>query len=125
MVIPINNTLPNKNNFSFDKYTKPNLLKLNELKLQTVNIKKFPLVKVINFLPKKNSLFETVLVSVNDELVNQFLQKKLNFTDINKKMLKILQLKEFLKYKNKTPNKVEDILELSNYVRSKIISKSI
>jgi len=68
---------------------------------------------------------ETVLVSVNDELVNQFLQKKLNFTDINKKMFKILQLKEFLKYKNKTPNKVEDILELSNYVRSKIISKSI
>ena len=65
------------------------------------------------------------MVSVNDELVNQFLQKKLNFTDINKKMFKILKRKEFLKYKNKIPNKIEDILELSNYVRSKIISKSI
>ncbi len=125
MVIPINNTLSNNINFSLDGYNKLNFSKLNDLKLQTVNLKKFPLVKVINFLPKNNSLFETVVVSVNDELVNQFLQKKLNFTDINKKMIKILKQKEFLKYKNKIPKKVEDILELSNYVRSKIISKSI
>ncbi len=125
MIIPINNTLPNNMNLSMDKYNKLNLLKLNQLKLQTIDVKKFPLVNVINYLPKNNSLFETVVVSVNDELVNQFLQKKLNFTDINKKMFKILKRKEFLKYKNKIPNKIEDILELSNYVRSKIISKSI
>ncbi len=125
MIIPINNTLSNNINLSLDGYNKLNFSKLNDLKLQTVNLKKFPLVKVINFLPKNNSLFETVVVSVNDELVNQFLQKKLNFTDINKKMIKILKQKEFLKYKNKIPKKVEDILELSNYVRSKIISKSI
>ncbi len=125
MIIPINNTLSNNINLSLVGYNKLNFSKLNDLKLQTVNLKKFPLVKVINFLPKNNSLFETVVVSVNDELVNQFLQKKLNFTDINKKMIKILKQKEFLKYKNKIPKKVEDILELSNYVRSKIISKSI
>ena len=40
-------------------------------------------------------------------------------------MNKILNMREFIKYKNRFANKTDDILELSNYVRSKIISKSI
>ena len=36
--------------------------------------------------PEKNSLFETVLVSANDELVNLYLNKKISFNDLQKKL---------------------------------------
>ena len=81
--------------------------------------------KFYQYLPKKNSLFETVVVSANDELVKQFLNKKINFREISSKLLKILKKKEFLKYKKIYPKNVNDILFLSNYVRSKISSKGI
>ena len=45
-------------------------------------MKKFPFVKIINSLPEQNSLYETVLVSANDELVKQFLEKKIKFTEL-------------------------------------------
>ena len=125
MKIPIMNTLYNKNNFINLSTSKLNISKLNNLKLSKLNLKKFPLAKLIDKLPKKNSLFETVLVSANDEFVNQFLENKIKFIDINYKMKKILNMREFIKYKNRFANKTDDILELSNYVRSKIISKSI
>ena len=125
MKIPIMNTLYNKNNFINLPKSNLNISKLNNLKLDKVNIKKFPLVGLITKLPKKNSLFETIIVSANDELVGQFLSKQIKFTDINNKMKKILKMKEFSKYKNIFAKKTDDILKLSDYVRFKIISKSI
>ncbi len=125
MTIPIKNTLYD-NNKMLNAY--PSFLeisKLNNLNLEKISNKRFPLVEIIKRLPNRNSLYETVIVSANDELVNQFLTKKVNFTEINLKMKKILNKKEFIKYKKKYPNKIDDILNLSNYVRSKIISKSI
>ena len=76
-------------------------------------------------IPDQNSLFDTVVVSANDSLVDKFLNKEINFTDISKNLLSFLQRKEFLKYKKKYPKKVNDILNLSNYVRFKINSKGI
>ena len=51
---------------------------LNNLDFRNVNPKKFPLVKILKILPKNTSLFETILVSINDKLVDLFLNKKLN-----------------------------------------------
>ena len=50
--------------------------KLNKLELSKVNLKRFPSIKILKHLPTKLSLFETVLVSANDELVIIF--KKTN-----------------------------------------------
>ena len=47
--------------------------KMNDLDFQKVDYKKFPVVKLISLLPYRHSLFETVLVSANDDLVNNFL----------------------------------------------------
>ena len=99
--------------------------KLNNLDLQKINKNKFPMTKILKILPNKSSLFETVIVSVNDELVNLFLKNKIKFTDISKKLLQIINSKEFSKYKQISPQKVSQILELNNYVRLKINSKSI
>jgi len=124
MSIPIFNTLYNNSKKKI-KCNKLNLNILNDLKLNKINIQKFPLVKILKKLPKKPSLFETVLVSTNDELVNLFLNKDIKFTDISKFFLKIINLKEFNKYKTKTPTKISEILKLNNYVRLKINSKSV
>ena len=124
MKIPIFNTL----NVNFKKKIKTNKIdisRLNDLSLKKIDIRKFPLTKILSILPEKSSLFETVIVSANDELVKLFLKNKIKFTDINKKLLLILKNKEFNKYKRFTPKNISQIIKLNNYVRLKINPKSI
>ena len=122
MKIPIFNTLYQK----YNKYIKSNsidIFKLNKLNFNNVSLKRYPMVKILKILPKKNSLFETVIVSANDTLVNLFLDKKIKFVDLYNHLIKFINRNEFLKYKNKTPENIEDIVELHHYVRSKILKK--
>ena len=83
------------------------------------------MVKLLNFLPSKQSLFETVIVSANDTLVELFLNNKIKFIDIQKKLFKIINKKKFLKFKKKYPKKIQDIVKLNNYVRLKTLKNSI
>ena len=125
MKIPIFNSLYYKNNKN-NKNIKSNsidILKLNKLNLNNVDLKRYPMVNILKILPKKNSLFETVIVSANDMLVNLFLNKKISFVDLYNQLIKFINCKKFTKYKNKSPKSVEDIVELNNYVRSKILKK--
>ena len=71
-------------------------------------------------MPEKTSLFETVIVSINDKLVKLFLNNRIKFTDISKKMNSMLKLKEFKKYKNFKVNKVDDIMNLNKRVKIKL-----
>ena len=83
------------------------------------------MINIMNFLPKNHSLFETLIVSANDTLVELFLADKINFNDIYKELIKFITLKEFKKLKIKYPQSIKEILDLNNYVRLKIIKKSI
>ena len=76
-------------------------------------------------MPKKISLFETVLVSASDEFVKLYLNKKISYKDISTKLINFLKLKEFLKYKKKQANKLSDIIELDQYVRLKVLSLGV
>jgi len=96
--------------------------KLNNFKLSAIDPKKFPSIKILKLLPKKSSLFETVLISANDELVNLFLSGKIKFTDITKLILKIIKLSQFTKYKKNSPKNMQEITELSKFVRLKVRS---
>ena len=119
MKIPIVNSLfLESKNILFTK--KIDINKLNNLDFKKVNLKQYPMVNLLKYLPKKQSLFETIIVSANDALVNLFLNKKINFTDINKILFKLINLKQFNKYKKLKPNNVEDILKLNKYVNFKI-----
>ncbi len=124
MKIPIFNTL-NDNNLKSIKTEKLNLKSLNDLELSKINIKKFPLTKILKTLPNENSLFETVLVSANDELVKLYLNKNISYTDITKIMTKLISLKELQKFKKIKPRSTDDIIKLNEYVRLKINSKHI
>jgi 1-deoxy-D-xylulose-5-phosphate reductoisomerase len=119
MKIPIFNSLyPNFEKKITSK--KINFDILNNLDFNKVDTKKFPVVKLINSLPHKESLYETVLVSANDRLVKHFLEKKIEFMDISKFLLKIIKRKEFQKYKHKAPINIDQIRSLNQYVSLKI-----
>ena len=122
MKIPIFNTLFLHSNRKLSSKDL-NIKTLNNLKLKNVDIKKFPMVKLLKFLSLKNSLYETVIVSANDTLVELFLKKKIKFIEIQKNLFKLLKSKEFLKYKKIYPKNTNDIIKLNKYVRLKLLEK--
>ena len=97
-----------------------NIKKLNFLNFKKVDINKFPSIKIIKKLENKESLLETIIVLANDELVNLFLLKKINFTDIIVILQKLIKMKEFKIYKNKKPGNINSVISLNNYIRRKI-----
>ena len=76
-------------------------------------------MKIIKELPNSASLFETILVSANDALVENFLNKTITFLDISKILIKLIKYKEFQKYKLITPLNIDQIVTLNKYVRLK------
>ena len=124
MIIPIYNTIYS-NEKKILKTKKIDFEKLNKLNFQNLNTKRYPIVKILNYLPNKSSLFETIIVSANDEYVKLFLQKKINFNDISKKLINFATSIKFNKYKRITPKNVNQILKLNKYVRLKINPNSI
>ena len=115
MKIPIFNTI-----FTNDKKKiaskNIDIGKLNSLNLRKVDTELFPSIKIIKKMPKKISLYESVIVSTNDRLVNLFLEKKIKYNQIVSIMLKLINYKVFLKYKKLTPKKIEDIISVKNHV---------
>ena len=93
--------------------------------LKNVDKSKFPVVKILNKLPNKNSLFETALVTANDQLVQLYLKRKIKFNEISTNLFKIINLKKVKLLKNKIPKNIDEILKISSYVRSKVIMTSI
>ena len=115
MQIPIFNTIftDDKKNFFSNKI---DITKLNTLNLKQVDVEQFPSIKIIRKLPEKISLYESVIVNTNDRLVNLFLKKKIKYNQIVSIMLKIINYEVFLKYKKKTPKKIQDIISVKNHV---------
>jgi 1-deoxy-D-xylulose-5-phosphate reductoisomerase len=124
MIIPIFNSIYNNNKKKI-KSKKINIENLNNLELKKVDNIKFPVVKIINKMLEKDSLFETIIVSANDKLVNLFLNNKIRFIDISKILLKICSLAEFDKFKQIKPKNIGEINDLANYVSLKIDSLGV
>ena len=122
MKIPIFNTLY-ENSFKKIKSNEINVEKLNNLNLKRVDVNRYPMVKLLNILPRKQSLFETIIVSTNDTLVELFLKDQISFTDIQKQLFNIINQREFSKYKNIVPKNISDIIKLNDYVRLKTLKK--
>ena len=118
MKIPIFNSL--YTNFEKKIKTKElNINLLNKLNFTDVDIRKFPIVKVLKKMPSNDSLFETVIVSANDKLVDLFLKKKITFNQISIFLLKIIEMNEFKKFKKIKVKNIDQIIKLSNYVSLK------
>ena len=124
MKIPIFNSIYDGDNKNY-KSKKININFLNNLDLNKVDNKKYPLIKILKMLSNNNTLFETLLVSTNDELVKLFLKKKISFEDISNKLLQIINSKKFLKYKLKKVNNLGQIEKLNEFVRLKTKTLSV
>tara|TARA_B100000767_G_scaffold175095_1_gene163684 strand:+ start:684 stop:1850 length:1167 start_codon:yes stop_codon:yes gene_type:complete len=124
MTIPIFNSLYELNEKNI-KSKKLDFPIINDLKFEKINLKKYPVVKILNNMQNNNSLFETVIVAANDQLVEMFLNNKIQFLDISRILLRILKNKEFLNYKQIKPKNIAQILRLNKYVRLKISSIDI
>ena len=74
MIIPISNALEFNKKKKFSSYNSI-LCKINNLKFFKPNQKKFPLLGLLKLLPNSPSYFETVLITLNDELVTKYLNK--------------------------------------------------
>ena len=123
MKIPIFNTLfiNNENEFMVKDL---DFTKINNLDLKKINTKKFNVINILKHYPNKNTLFDTILVSINDRLVEKFLKKQIKYLDISKYLIKLINLKEFKKYKKIEPKNLKQIMKLSKFV-SLIVDKYI
>ena len=119
MKIPIFNSLYSSKKIINSK--KLDFKILNNLDFRDVDTKKFPLIKVLKILPDNTSLFETILVSINDKFVELFLKNKIKFTDISKKMNKMLSLNSFKKYKKIKPKNIEEIMKINKKIKNDIV----
>ncbi len=116
MRIPIINSIYNNNKII---KTKINLKNLNNLELSKPDAIKFPSIKFLKYLNNKNSMFETILTTANEQLVELFMKNKIKYLDIIKYLNKIINLSEFKPYFKKTPKDVNQIIKLSTYVKLK------
>jgi|TARA_B110000037_G_scaffold140449_1_gene158830 1-deoxy-D-xylulose-5-phosphate reductoisomerase len=124
MTIPIFNSIYPKNDNKIN--TKSLDIKvLNNLNLAPIDKNRFPVVEIIEKLTDNDSLFETVIVSANDNLVNRFLNNEIKFTDISRILLEITNLNEFKKFKKIKPKNIEEVSKLANYVSLKVNTMSI
>jgi 1-deoxy-D-xylulose-5-phosphate reductoisomerase len=116
MRIPIINSIYNNNKII---KTKINLKNLNNLELSRPDVIKFPSIKFLKYLNNKNSMFETILTTANDQLVEFFMKNKIKYLDIIKYLNKIINLSEFKPYFKKKPKDLNQIIKLSTYVKLK------
>jgi len=124
MRVPIFNSIY----FNTDKKLKSKKIDietLNNLDLKKVDKVRFPIIKILNNMSNKDSLFDTIIVSANDKLVKLFLCGKIRFIDISNILLKICNMPEFTKFKTKKPKNIDEINDLADYVSLKIDFMSV
>ena len=119
MTIPIFNSLFENSN-KVIKTKEIDLSILNDLQLTKVDARRYPIIDVLRKLPNNDSIFEILLVHVNDKLVDLFLKKKIKFNQISSKLLKIIECQEFKKYKHIKVNNIREVKDIINYLSLKI-----
>jgi len=102
-----------------------NLSILNNLELKKIDYKKFPLVKLLDNLTEKDSLYETILVVINDFFVLKYLNNEIKYHQMIRLIYKYSNYREFLKFRKILPKKVIDIYRLRDYVSLKLSTLSV
>ncbi len=124
MEIPIFNSLYVGSSNNVYRINKLNINKINNINLTKPNIRKFKSLKLLKFIPNKHSFFETILISINDELVNMFLNKQIKYEKLIIYLNKIIKFKIFKKYYRVEPKSIKQILDVKNLAK-KIVKKYV
>ena len=112
MKIPIANALGiykfNSNKINLNQH----LNKFNNLNFSIPNNEVFPLLRILKYLPEKESYFETILITLNDILVEKYLNGSINYISIHKNLLKLIKSPYFNKYYKLKPKNIYDIKKM-------------
>ncbi len=111
MSIPISNALGIKKKLKNKIFTN-SIKKLNNLSFYLPNIKQFPVLKILDILPEKDSYFETILITINDTLVSKYLDGHISYLSIQKNLLNLIKKSYFKKYYNLKPKNIYDIKKM-------------
>ena len=117
MEIPIMNSLNSNESFNYnEKDIKFEFL--NGLNFISPDLKKFPVVKILNKVPNKQSYFETILISINDNLVDKYLRGEINYNSISVNLLKLIKIPYFTRFYKLKPKNIIDIKIIVNKVNN-------
>jgi len=111
MIIPISSAL-NINHVSDKKKKQFYLKKLNNMNFTKPNYNRFPMLSIIKKIPKNDSYFETILISLNDSLVDKYLKGEINYISIQKNLLNLIESTYFKKYYKLKPKNIYDIKKM-------------
>ena len=118
MEVPIMNSLYLNNESFIYNDNKLNFEILNGINFINPDKKKFPLLNLIKIIPIKNSYFETILITINDELVTRYLRGEINYFSLNNNLLNMIKKPYFTKYYQSSPNNINDIKNMVNKVKN-------
>ena len=118
MEVPIMNSLYLNNESFIYNDNKLNFEILNGINFVNPDKKKFPLLNLIKNIPIKNSYFETILITINDELVMRYLKGEINYFSLNNNLLNLIKKPYFAKYYQTSPNNINDIKSMVNKVKN-------
>ena len=109
MAVPIKNSL--YINFKPFIYEDGNLKfeLLNGLNFINPDRKKFPVIKLLSNIKNKSSYFETILISINDFLVDKYLKGEINYLSLNTNLINLLKRPYFKGYYKSNPKNIIDI----------------
>ena len=80
------------------------------------------MLNILKIVPDKFTLFNTVIVSLNDILVDLFLKRFIKFQHISEILFKILDSKKFSKFRSVKPNNINDIIKTKKIVQMEVKS---
>ena len=90
------------------------------------DLKKFPVIKILSLMPKKTTYFETILITVNDYLVNKYLNGEINYNSLNVNLVKLIKTPYFTRYYKFSPKNIIDIKimvkKVTTYLNKKKLS---
>ena len=108
MAVPIMNSLYINETFDY-KDGNLNFELLNGINFKNPDIKKFPVLKLLNKVPSKPSYFETILISINDFLVMKYLKGDINYLSLNNNLVKLIKTPYFTRFYKLNPKNIIDI----------------
>ncbi len=123
MIIPISNALGIKSDHKL-KHNNEKYSELNNLKFFKPDIKKFPLLSIINLIPNKSSYFETILITLNDTLVEKYLNGQINYISIQENILNLIKRPYIMKFYKLKPKNIYDIRNMIE-ITKKYLEKNL
>ena len=108
MEIPIASALYKKDENTTFKNNKLKYNLLNGKNFSKPDIKEFPVLKLLNYKFNK-TFFEIILVTINDELVNKYLENKISYISILKIMFILLKKPYLTRYYKSSPKNINEI----------------